>query len=116
MNVEKTLAACRAELKRHQEMEAKATKGPWNYSQNRVIVGQAYEISVSRLVSKPVDDLPLLALARNLNPARLRVAKELLDRFDCLLAMVEKQCVPMMRAQLADLELAAALLGVEVVE
>lgn len=99
MNIEKTLAACRKELDRQQEMEAKATPGPWGGSNQH-----------SRRIDLLESDQRLMFLSRNLNPARLRVAEGQLG--------IARECMKQRKMDFVTeepLRLAAALLGVEVI-
>jgi hypothetical protein len=134
MNIEKTLAACRAELTRQQEMEKAATPGPWyvaldmgeidyrpTISNAPMTEGTSVEfqrryICDLRGPAKPYSGsantaacAELITLSRNLNPARLRVVESLLPGD----AITDFRDSPGLVAT-HNLELAAALLGVEV--
>lgn len=113
MNIPATLAACRAELQRQKEIEAKATPGPWSevtvldiWRKDNVDDGNGY-------------DSPVVCQARNLNPARLAVAESFLDSvdgwIDSLTACNEEIATDDTESWGWQLTSAAALLGVEVV-
>ena len=75
-NIPKALAILRAELKRQKEMEKTATPGPWAIdwnAPNDVIHRGRWVVSSSH------DDPELIALTRNLNLARLKVAEDKLE-------------------------------------
>jgi hypothetical protein len=92
-NIPEALEILKKELAWQQAMEKAATPGPWGE------YGDCpYLIVVHQGKPENPEDKELICLSRNLNPARLRVAKRLLDEYEA----------PW------HIELAAALLGVEV--
>ena len=104
MNIQATLAKCRAELKRQKEMEAKATPGPWHPERFRTKSETKATLADMRYKNGGYDN-DLLCLARNLNPARLAVADRMLAGIDDSNPSAEW-----------FVDVAAHLLGVEVVE
>lgn len=110
MNIPATLAACRAELARQKEMEAKATPGPWVRDIAWVYGPSGFGLKIAQPtyedITQPIPNAELVCLSRNLNPARLRVAEELLaSTQQAVFSMTDEW----------HLRLAAALLGVECV-
>jgi hypothetical protein len=136
MNIEKTLAACRAELTRQQEMEKAATPGPWwrgyiSNSFNSIFGGvkdalnRLFVSSFSGTMSShsEIPDMDLVLLSRNLNPARLATAKELMDAGEgdwrYWVSHTPEGHDPASNcsdSQLAKIRVAAALLGVEIIQ
>jgi hypothetical protein len=129
MDIPKTLlATCRAEYERQMEMEKAATPGPWEPSalapaQEKYILHGAdtyiaafaewdYEGNLETDMDEKRVNIPLICLSRNLNPARLATAVRLID----VAYGAFKYGGEWNPSDQMHLELAAALLGVEVVE
>jgi hypothetical protein len=123
MNVEKTLEKCRAEWERQMAMEKAATPGPWEASELAPAQGKYilhgydtyvaafaewdYEGNLETDMDPERSNISLSCLSRNLNPARLRVAGELIaSTHQAVFSMTDEW----------HLRLAATLLGVEVVQ
>lgn len=132
MNVEKTLAACRAEYERQMAMEKAATPGPWH-------VGGMFNpdspTPTQNVWSKPdpgkhsgfviasycsPGNARLVEASRNLNPARLKIVGKFLASIggwvDSLHAADEEVDTDDTESWGWQLTSAAVLLGVEVVE
>ena len=113
MNIQKTLDKCRAELKRQQEIEKAATPGPWEGCPPRHVADSTgYVCEVLPTKQRVYWDATIIALSRNLNPTRLRVAEELIE--DLTPEALERYETP--GDEVREARLAAVLLGVEVVE
>ena len=123
MNIPETLAACRAELARQKEMEKAATPGPWQLDDGvepDIHTGEpiaAYPPRICAVGGSVLDgsgsqggnaDDSLTVLSRNLNPARLRVAEEMLTEVDRRWRFTTETDGLLIQA--------AVLLGVEVVK
>ena len=121
-NIPEALTILRAELKRQQEMESKATPGPWQAYDGELTGFIPYLDVVIDKDTDPGDvahfddanNSVLACLARNLNPARLKVAEELCAMADWEMNDLAGSHDPAEAHHF--LKLAAALLGVEVVE
>jgi len=124
MNIPATLAKCRAEYERQQAIEQAATPGPVRshdfapygctiyapdaYPMAGTFSGHGDKWTGANPLGddKAVANAALFCLSRNINPARLRVAEELMGATDKWLSLkvLRPDCLGM----------AAALLGVEV--
>jgi hypothetical protein len=116
MNIKKTLAACRAELARQQNLEQNAEIPDW--AMNGYTLENCSGAPIAR-IDRRCDEstITLLPLLRNLNPARLRVAELMLNQTAGILAGVlpehEKVATLVARIYVGS---AAALLGVEIIQ
>jgi hypothetical protein len=99
-NIPEALEILKKELAWQQAMEQAATPGPWMDSVTHINSAMDKDLDVvcECCGVNPTANVEVVCLSRNLNPARLRVAKRLLDEYEA----------PW------HIELAAALLGVEV--
>jgi hypothetical protein len=116
VKVAETLAACRTEYERQKSIEDNAEIPEWALDGYRLVNSAGATIAeLERTGSEST--YMMLPMSRNLNPARLKVAKRLLDAFEewyeeaLNVAPEEESTFDV--TEIAD---AAALLGIEVVE